>query len=403
MVETTRQLILEWICLAGEIPVSSLHLLGLDKKTYQQALYRLKAGKYVITSGSKDTKTIRLQARVSKAGDLPKTFGYIRDNLGPAYLDNYLHVSSNHKFNGSMEWKKRTMRVSEIIQLCKKAGVVVEPWKTEKLSMDNKRKNIGEVPQYFSSIQIRDARKIERSKTVFTRYCGLLMSPGGAYVIYHMDKGLAAWSASGEATTITSIQYLLAQNWNLPNHLKPDEATAIKNCTPDAIYVTRDDETTINILNAVPPSSDRIKKRRSLDTLTSYQKTCCAPLDTNGSFQIWMMTQMDYQERLKQSFIAADYMYSRNYHYDGFYDEKTKIVLWFDGNLRRLRHMQEMMAETVIDKNANKVPRQPEDILHFIIFCFDWQLPLLQTYLERPFTSKTFRNDDIAELLQTDN
>lgn len=390
MNQTTRDQILEWICLSAEVPYSSLFLIDAEKKTIQQTLYRLKSDKYIQIFDNGSYKTVRLfLLRRTNDGASYEVIKYIEENLGTEYVEYYLSQTNNHHFDGHIETVKRRMRGSEIIQLLKRANVQVIPWNMKWLSFAGDMQDAGATPCYFTAKQLNRTKRPDTArmskddaKKEFTRYYGLLLSKGGAYVVYNLDIGIDLWSSSGEIVTKRFMTNVARNNWDMPDYMKLDRWTQEISYEPDAIFIIRNDQAALKILNG------RSLKNLKQDTLTVHSKVHYIQLSESGIFQLWLLTQEDFHERLKRVFLFPEYVYPRGNRFDGFVDEQIKIILWFNGDLNRLRYIKELM-------NTNKYK--------FIILCFPFQEAILHEYLNKSFETKIYDEEDIVNILDRTN
>lgn len=399
MNRSTKDQILEWICIGAQVPYQSLNLLNAQTKTIQQTIYRLKKDKFIQVTGKGTYKEIRLYLKKrSPKDEAYEVVDYIRKSLGSEYGEYYMALTHNHHFHGHIEDNKRVMRGAEVVKMLVRAGVVVLPWEKKNLSLEDDGQDIGDPPCYYTTKQLLDVKRTPQDKVSaedaimnFTRVYGLLMSKGGAYCVYNLDIGVMQWSENGEIKTRNWLAKVLRRNWDMPAYMKVDRKTMETSCIPDAIYMIRNNETALKILKCINPRSKersaehggKIRDKKQ-NTLTVYHKTHYIPLTEEGIFQLWLITQEDYQERLKAGLLKSEYMYPRYNRFDGFVDETTKVIIWFDSDLNRISYINELMKTTQF---------------HFLILCLPDQESLLREYLCKPFTTKVFDEEDVTEII----
>lgn len=391
--------ILEWICIGAQVPYQSLDLLQTQSKIIQQAIYQMKKEMLIQVVGTGSNKELRLYLkRKSSNEDTYKVIDYIQSTLGKEYIEYYIDITSNHSFHGHIADTKRVMRGAEAIQMLSRAGVVVLPWEKKNLSKKDDEQDIGDPPSYYTTKQLNALKRAPANKTSaddakknFTRMYGLLMSKGGAYCVYNLDTGVLQWSENGEINSRNWIAKVLRKHWDMPAYMKVDRRTMEISCTPDAIYFIRNNETALKILKRINPlAKERAAeqgakpKDKKQNTLTVYNKTHYVPISEAGIFQLWLITQEDYQERLKKSF-KEDNRYPRYNRFDASTNDDTKkVITWFDGDLNRLSYINELMKTTEFS---------------FIVECLPHQESLLNDYLCKTFLLVVFTEEQVIARL----
>lgn len=249
---------------------------------------------------------------------------------------------------------RRIIRNGEITALMYAANIPTLP-SDKKYVVQNKQltDNV-----YYQSREIKyysgyadDIDEVEGERTVIaTRMNGTLLTAGGNYNIYHIGKDIQTWSAQGEYKIKNFVQNMLA------NYINKD------NCLlNNAILFTYNLSAFLKLVN---PSR---KLRTRYDGLNmTYDKLYVLPYDINGKNMIKIMSEHDWEYRLKMLLTEeAPQDTSKLDVTCDYYDGETYTFIFCVPNMSRYF---DFLHKAAFVNNKDK----------FQVVCFDYQLDFVK-------------------------
>lgn len=347
--------------LAGEFPFKALNMIG-DKVMIQRTLRRLREEKYVTVNGSGDAKTIRLTT---------KALGVLRD-YNESYYKHYMSVTDNHHFRGGRyrsnnvgaRQTSRRHRLAEVMAFLDLLDVSLWPEDKPVLSLDEREERISSSDYvFYTSREMKNTDRRQRYKTEFTRILGTLFCPGGVYSIYNTNKGRIKWNNQGEQKAQVLVQDIAYMNCD--SDFDMDMASS------SSVVFGKNMNVMLEILQ--PPNGRRDANGFELLSFhNTYDNIYYITLDKNGLIQFNIMLEKNWKERLKNiifptSMLAYDTskisidcdVYSP--------DEHLFVLMFFDGNLARLKRFKESVYG--------------DDINNFQVLCFPWQEEAVRSFM----------------------
>jgi hypothetical protein len=350
------------IAIAGEFPFKSLHMIGDNKIIAQRTVRKLKEEKYITVNGSSDMKTIRL---TKKALDVIKDYN-------KSYYDYYMIISDNHHFragtykenNLGARQTRRRHRMAEVCCLLDDLGILLWPDEKPKLSLKSKDARI--TPEeflFFSSKELKNLSPEEKKKYEWTRIMGALYSPGGVYCVYNIDKTVIKWHQQGEHKARIYVQDITQMNYDYSYGFEPEIV--------NSIFFGKNDKSILDILNPKYIKEDK-DGYELLSFKNAYDNIYYITLDNNGIKQLAIIIEKDWKEKLKKCIIPEDIL-KNNIKFSTIdcdvidKENNTFILMFFDGNISRLKRFKEAIYGT-----NNK----------FQVLCFPWQEEVVKEYME---------------------
>lgn len=325
--DQTRAAVLEVICLAGEYPMSARYLLPGDTEMAQiMVIQRLKKSGIITVLGKGYEKRIRLYAKTKGHGDMAKAFEHIRDELGQDYLDHYLLISCDHRLPGNQQKMLRRLRMAEVFALCRRAGIETRPWALPMLYADTNNEPRMAGTGFYHSRLLKNAQGTTL-KLSYTRICGLLLSPGGAYAVYNVHKGLIKGMPGGEGKIKAQIYFVLLNTWRPPADIARREN---RFDAREAIIIGDNIDVALNILMDMP---NRNSKKLQLNN--TFDEIYFVLSDDIGVFMLWMMTQPQWRTRIVNGLIKKEFIRNSRIREAQTPDGK-QLLTWFEANLRVL-------------------------------------------------------------------
>lgn len=378
---TTRAAVYKLLCMAGEYPMSAIDLLpGATFASKQRAIYRVKESGIVKTNGKKDERSIRLYAKTKGTGSLPKALQTVLDTLGDDYYYHYLWVTNNHHYSGDRDKKLRRLRMAEILAVCCNAGVEIRPWVLPQLSVAKGGGAKTSSTGFYHAKALKYMCRSESKKVPNSRMYGLLISPGGAYVIYNVHKGLITNIAGGEVKAQIFIWDVLLCNWNPPNEIRvKDNAFDGK----QAIVFGAN----LGVAKMLYNDTGRRNKihGKNLQFDKTYYDVFFIPSNQDGAFILWMMTQRNWRNNLVYGIIRNEYISNdMRRDYDAILSDGRKILIWFDGNISTLS-----LFKMLGDKDKKQ----------HILLCFPWQETVIRDCVGEGIGIKTYSQGKIESIL----
>jgi hypothetical protein len=106
-----------------------------------------------------------------------------------------------------------------------------------------------------------------------------------------------------------------------------------------------------------------------------YRNIYYAPVGTDAPFQIWLLTQKEWRERLLGAFIVKDFIEQKNTYrtHDAYIPgEDLYVLCWADANLSRLRVIAREMQ-----RNSKR---------KYAILALPWQTEIIKKYVKGNYT-----------------
>lgn len=349
------------IALAGEFPFKALDMIG-DKVMIQRSLRKLKEEEYVTINGSSDYKTIRL---TKKALNVIK-------NYNESYYNYYMSITDNHHFragtyksnNVGVRQTLRRHRLAEVQCMLDDLGILMWPDEKPSLSLDEKAARI--TPNdyiFYTSRELKNFDTKQKYKTEFTRILGTLYSPGGIYCLYNTNKGLIKWHKQGEQKAQVLVEDITNMNYDYSFGINPQIS--------NSVIFGKDQKIILDILSPNDGKRD-VNGFELLSFDNTYDNIYYITLDEYGIKQLAILLEENWKDKLKKVIFPSDIL-KNNTNYstidcDVFdKDNNNFILMFFDGNIARLRRFKEAIYGV---KNRT-----------FQVLCFPWQEEAVKEYM----------------------
>ena len=343
--------LLQLISTAGEIPTSSLSLLGSERvvtvlvnklKSVQDIRFDKNGAVYQVkllhVSGKKPLRTIRLYMKGLS----------VLDGLYPSLQDWYLSSFRDHVFTSDLFHIERNHRVAEALAMCMMADVEIRPYVLPALQKAVIANITLNQPCFYSARDLKRISDDGANKTMFTRVVGALFTPSCCYAVYNTRDAVMKWSGQGEVKTVGHLLELARMNAGL------SEVSA-------AILFGQSAEVALDTIL----ESDK-SRRADLRFDQIFKTLYFVPLSQFGIRLLKLLILPDWNEKLLNAlFDPTQRSYNRgSMEYDAIVDGR-KILSHLDGDIARLIRFREAL-------NANQ---GPADVL-----CYPWQTEFLRAY-----------------------
>jgi hypothetical protein len=382
----TQSNIISALCLTGRYPLDQLSLIVTDdmkEATTYRALLRMRDEKLITVNWkggyatqSKTTKEKKPKTGVHGAEKViqlchrrksDKDFGLVEkiiiENLGSEVFEYYEKVAEVKNRNGSSQTVMRDLRKAEVMIICQRAGVKVFPF--EKAQIGPGTTEISEA-SFYDSVEIKRAEILEIEKIARSRYIGLLFSEGGIYTVYNFRSNNMQLVTQREQQVRMVFKDTVANMWTPPQSMNQNYKSITE--LADTIIFGHDDE---EVLTRFMSS----EKNPFSSLAEVYRNIYYAPVGTDAPFQIWLLTQKEWRERLLGAFIVKDFIEQKNTYrtHDAYIPgEDLYVLCWADANLSRLRVIAREMQ-----RNSKR---------KYAILALPWQTEIIKKYVKGNYT-----------------
>jgi len=368
--------LLQLLSVAGEVPASSLHMLG-SERVIKALVHRLESAqdirftqegqihrtKIFQTSGYREMRTVRLNK-----GALP-----LLDGLHPGASSYYLRASHNHSFSGGVHHVGRNHRVGEVIAMAMMAGLEFRPYALPKLQHTDRLQIVPSKPSFYIARDFKGNDFDAMDKTMFTRIVGAVFYPGGCYAVYNTRNAIMKWSGTGEFKAHYLITALARWNAGLKD-------------VNSALLLGNDPTVALKTIF----ESDKTKRKSSrVDKL--YERVHFVPLNSDGIQLIKILTLPNWNEHVLDAVFESDER-PKGYgfmEYDAIINGRY-VLSHLDSDLGRLIHFR----EGVRFETEEQTGRQ------FGVVCYPWQVEFLRAYLEGCAGLRVIRMEALWDALQ---
>lgn len=203
----------------------------------------------------------------------------------------------------------------------------------------------------------------------------MLLSPGGAYAVYNVHKGLIKGMPGGEGKIKAQIYFVLLNTWRPPADIARREN---RFDAREAIIIGDNIDVALNILMDMP---NRNSKKLQLNN--TFDEIYYVLSDDIGVFMLWMMTQPQWRTRIVNGLIKKEFI-SYNRVRDARTPDGKHLLTWFEANLCVLELLRTL---------------ESDELKNYIILCFDWQEPLIKKFLGETIVTKTYGRNRIGNIL----
>lgn len=319
-----RSTLIRLLLMAGAVTYSGLHLLPGNRLMYTRKLREMEKEEVVKLFYNNHKKIARLQF----FDDFHKEY---TDMLPEGYYEyfntysrsNQQKISSTEKNGVSAD---RIIKYCEIVEMMYGAEIGTFPEDKTNLLEDGCISK--DTSSYYTMMELRccDAFELHfkpnEDKKVSSRALGLLISPGGKYVVYHTGSTAMFWSESAEGQMQHYISKFVNYKCEIPNMVGEAE---------ECIIIGDDMEVFVKIFES--------KKSRSINITNGYKKKYAIPYDRNGLEMIKRMTKPEWKEELNRTVLTGYTLCTEqpsiSIDCDGF--TANQFALNFcDGNIVRL-------------------------------------------------------------------
>lgn len=364
--------LLTLLSVAGEFPVSSLHLLGKERviKTLVHKMTELQDYRFSQTDSPFSCKLLRISGKgKNKSLRFSKTALPLLERI-PGASEYYRKAFWNHKFPGDDAHRNRNFRVAESIAMSMGIGMECRPYILP--SMQNSQISMV-VPQYSAYYLAKEFKKLDESemnKTMFTRMTGAIFTHGEAYAVYNTRNAVMKWNGMGEFKALHNLIEIGRMNAGI-------------NRIDSALLLGESEEIALKTLESTPKSR-RIEFR--FDNI--YQHVHFVPMNSFGMRLLRLFTIPGWKTKLQDLLFDPEFQSGGKgvMEYDAYIDSKY-IYSHLDGDIARLMRLREALQL----KNED-----------FEILSFPEQLPLLRKYLGPHVSYKTIDMDSVEAALGLD-
>ena len=359
------------LAVAGEFPVSSLHLLG-NVRVYKALICKMCRKQIVRHTGTGETVETRLLSVSGKGADatirLYKGALPILKWLG---ADAYYHDAfPGHKFRGDRAHRERNHRVAEAAAMSMRAGFAFEPYRLPALQNQAIRNIVPVEPVFYTAKQLKTIGDGEAGKTIFTRTVGALFSHGVCYSVYNTRDAVMKWNGMAEFKAL----YALTEAARLNAGIREVDS---------AILFGASEQTALRTLLAR-------YHRPGFRFDSIYHHIHFFPMSPDGIRRLRWVGIPDWKETLSAMlFCREERSFGRGqFDYDAFLQGKY-IFSHLDGDLARLNRLRDAL--------------EPGLAQQLEILCFPDQLGLIQGYMGDRVGVRIIGVDAVEKAWQTEN
>lgn len=351
-VDTYSRKVLFAIAMGGCFALRDAEIIG-NKITIQRIIRRMKEEKYVLSFSDPYKYVILTQKGQNILREMSPECAAHYEDAEPRKLTSATSASERQKL-------RRHLQQSEISNLFSSLGIYCWSFDKPALSLENRDKPLDDKDLiYYNSKEIKriDSGK-SSNKVQHTRNYGLLFSPGGIYLIYHVGNGKQEWSQYGENKAVVEIEEIVANNYNSNLRIPINKAI---------VFVLKYDALPELLLRKETPLSKTKHEFFTIDNI--FENMYILPLNIHGQLVMRMMILKDHHERI------IDYLFDETYKKtDGniaidcdVYREDEYYISFLESNVSRLKRFRQSMQFSESSK--------------FHIYCFAWQAEMLKNYL----------------------
>ncbi len=387
--ETTKvyQLV-SLLCVVGEFPMKSVHLLGNEvwykrlikemctKQTYHNSVTGEKHTCTALSICKNEYPSVRL-----KKAALP-----LMEWVGGA--KHWEEAWGKHSWSGCSSTIERNHRVAEVVAMMNGAGLEYRPWEQTVLQTDTREKNNVEEVSFYASKSLKRQEDGTTKQIGFSRFTGALIGPTESMLVYNTRKSVMKWGGKGEAKARSNVHRYTKFNTQGGDIrkmilLSSDFETALA-----TLLQTEKDE-------AVEKFKQKKKRKQSYVAHTSmtgmYRTIHYVPLNEFGSKMLKILSIPDSREKALSLFYSEEELS----HGEGSlicdaYRNGRYVLSFLDGDITRLR----------IFKESIERQRKRGEISYYAVLCFPEQKAELIEYLGDDINYPTTNIDDVLQDLQ---
>lgn len=347
----------------GIIPYTALRLLEGETRLYQRAVKDMEKNEIVKIEKNNGHKYVRLNIESLLGKE-------VRKSVPEEYVEYYKKTSSDavsrmtEKSNTSNERTERNtstqiMMYSVNIQTGMKAKNLAK----EKIEKDDcyYYHSIGlkKLDDYKDKVEKKRMKgkdgETETKKISNSRANGMLISPGGMYVVYNIGQSLVEWKRFGEVKMIYYLKNLVKKRQS------PDmERAEIE----EAIVIASKKENYVDICTREYKLKEICKKVILMNIDYAYKSMYAVPQDADGKLMLKIMIKEGWKERIYNSILNTEERREREFVQitcDG-YDKSADVYkyVFCVPDLVRLK------AYAIRAKMENEKER-------FTLYCYTWQ------------------------------
>ena len=194
------------------------------------------------------------------------------------------------------------------------------------------------------------------NKVAHTRCYGVLFSPGGIYMVYHVEKGKQQWQNFGESKMVLNVEDIIAHNFNSPQKILVKQAIAFTN--------------KYSALSELLLSAETSHYKEQFEFLTfdnNYENMYCLPTNIHGKSMMFMLKQKGHHKTILKELFDKSFDTGKSFSVDCDAMKDGNYYLSFvEGDIARLKRFKQAMAFY-----------EPK---LFHVFCYEWQKDMLSRY-----------------------
>lgn len=387
--ETTKAYqLVSLLCVVGEFPMKSVHLLGNEvwykrlikemstKQTYHNSITGEKHTCTALSICKNEYPSVRL-----KKAALP-----LMEWVGGA--KHWEEAWGKHSWSGCSTTIERNHRVAEVVAMMDGAGLEYRPWKQTLLQIDTRNKDNVKKVSYYTSKVFKQNRDGEIRQTGFARFTGAMVGPTESMLVYNTRKSVMKWGGKGESKARSNVHRYTKLNTQSGDIRKMILLSSDFETAMATILQTEKDEATEKF-------KQKRKRKQSYVTHTSmtgmYRTIYYVPLNEFGSKMLKMLSIPDSREKALSLFYNEEELS----HGEGSlifdaYRNGRYVLSYLDGDVVRLKLFKESIERQ----------RERGENLYYAVLCFPEQKEELIEYLGEDINYPTTNIDDVLQDLQ---
>lgn len=374
----SRTKIIDALCLTGQYPLDRYDLIS-DEQTSSYAIYRMllnmrkeklltirwkggykkKAGKQASKDGAarkgeKAEKVIQISMRVKDEDGNPVMANLVRDTMGEEAMRHLKNTTDKTRQKSTPAFIARELRRAEAMIILQKAGISVLPYKKPILGSESF--NTDRDSTYYDSIEIKNTNAVKNEVYSRSRFLGIILSPGGAYIVYNLKSNVMQLFAGRERNLRNAMRDIVLAQSNI------NQGSSYAEADSAIMFGHKDKQLLERILDW--------EKGPYTELRNIYRRIHYCPVSQDAGMYLWMLTQPNWRSRLLRGLIVEKYLVEENYYvtHDAYIPEQDLFVLcWLDSNLVSLK----LLTDEVKRENHNK----------YALICLPWQEEIVREYL----------------------
>lgn len=397
--------ILKTIGYCGEYYFKSLYLIPGDHNWILRVVSRLEKEGYISNTGKGQLRKLHL---------LRKGMDALKETDSKLFSQ-YMLMYDNQYTTGNKNKIWRRLRMSEVYQVMRRAGLCAAFYEKPELNIIEKESSLKDerdkeimdqkinkainhkgcksscpaskiiqTPLFYSSIEMKDTDISGESKFNGSRMLGALFTQDCVYAVYNLNRGLIKYSPIEENKAHQLINQTSTKNGWI--YHERDESGRLKlnaGIYTRCIFFGRNNNVALNLIDSKEPEptkkeekknkpGPKVRKNQSAIYLDSNMITAnYIPLNEDGIRLLRIISTHDFWRIITNYFFEEKF---RSELYDGIdaYDEETNTnyYLFLDSDLKRLQNYRNAL-------NSNNTAKDHT----IVIICYPWQKEIIEALI----------------------